>query len=171
MKSYNKLRKEIQILVLGLDNSGKTTLVDCLVGTNHYGAPTPGLIVTNINICGINLNIIDMPSRKFFYQYWHYYYEGTDAIIFMIDGSDDGRIEEVKECFQKLLKEKNLKNVPILTYDNKADLMDCLGPDEIIDKLEMYDIEGRDWAIYDCSALKDNGIKEGIKWLFEKLSE
>ena len=35
----------------------------------------------------------------------------------------------------------------------------------------MCDIIGRDWAIYDCSALKGVGVKDGIKWLFEKLSE
>ena len=64
MKSYNKLRKEIQILVLGLDNSGKTSLVDYLVGTNHDGLPTQGLIGTNINYLGINLNIIDINGTK-----------------------------------------------------------------------------------------------------------
>ena len=89
----------------------------------------------------------------------------------MIDGSDEARIEEAKKCFQELLKEENLKNVPILTYDNKADLVDSLGPDEIIDKLEMEDIEGREWSLYACTTLKDTGIKEGIKWLFEKLWE
>ena len=45
-----------------------------------------------------------------------------------------------------------------------------LGLDEIIDKLNMNDITGRDWSLFACPALKGNGVKEGIKWVFEKLS-
>ena len=35
----------------------------------------------------------------------------------------------------------------------------------------MDDITGRGSAIYVISALNGTGVKEGIKWLFEKLSE
>ena len=34
----------------------------------------------------------------------------------------------------------------------------------------MNDITGRDWSLYACSALKGTGVKDGIKWIFEKLS-
>ena len=72
---------------------------------------------------------------------------------------------------EQLLKDENLKNVPVLAYGNKADLNNCLGPDEIIEKLEMNDITGRDWSLYACSALKGTGVKDGIKWILEKLSQ
>ena len=35
----------------------------------------------------------------------------------------------------------------------------------------MDDITGRESALYAISALNGTGVKEGIKWLFEKLSE
>ena len=80
-------------------------------------------------------------------------------------------MDECNESFQQLLNEEKLKNVSVLVYGNKADLENCLEPDIIIEKLKMNDITGRDWAIYACSALKGTGVKDGIKWLFEKLSE
>ena len=92
-------------------------------------------------------------------------------MIYVVDASDEERIGECNESFQNLLKDEKLKNVPILAYGNKADLQNCLGPDEIIEKLEMNDITGRDWSLYACSALKGTGVKDGIKWLLEKLSQ
>ena len=89
---------------------------------------------------------------------------------FFVDGSDEKRISECNESFQELLKEEKLKNVPVLVYGNKADLKTCLGLDEIIDKLNMNDITGRDWSLYACSALNGKGFEDGIKWIFEKLS-
>ena len=59
----------------------------------------------------------------------------------------------------------------MLAFGNKADLMNCLGPDEIIEKLNMNDITERDWSLFACSALKGTGVKGGIKWIFEKLEE
>ena len=63
-----------------------------------------------------------------------------------------------------------MKNVPLLVYGNKADLKTRLGPDEIIDKLNINDITGRDCSLYACSALNGKGFEDGIKWIFEKLS-
>ena len=92
-------------------------------------------------------------------------------MIYVVDASDEARIAECNDSFQELLKEEKLKGVPVLAYGNKADLQNCLGPDEIIEKLNMNDITGRDWSIYACSALKGNGVKDGIKWIFEKIGE
>ncbi len=80
-------------------------------------------------------------------------------------------MEECNELFQLLLKEEKLKNVPVLVYANKADLDNCLSTDTVKKKLKMDDITGRESAIYAISALNGTGVKEGIKWLFEKNSE
>ena len=104
-------------------------------------------------------------------QYQKYYYDKVDALIYVVDESDEERIKECNESFQSLLKDEKLDKVPVLAYGNKADLSNCLGPDEIIEKLEMNDITGRDWSLYACSSLKGTGVKEGIKWILEKLSQ
>ena len=172
LKSYNKLKKEPSILILGLDNAGKTTLLNYLTHEdNRDTKPTPGVNGKSIQCCGINLNVYDLGGQKAIREYWKYYYENVDALIYVVDASDEARIAECNESFQELLKEEKLKNVPVLAFGNKADLKNCLGPDEIIEKLNMNDITGRDWSLYACSALKGTGVKDGIKWNFEKLSE
>lgn len=61
-----------------------------------------------------------------------------------------------------------LNNVPLLVFANKQDLMG-LDVDEIINKLELNNIKNRKWSIFACSAIKNYGISEGMKWLIENL--
>jgi len=172
IKGYNKLKPEPIILILGLDNAGKTTLLNYLTHEDNRNTnPTQGVNAKSIQCGGIKLNVYDLGGQKAIRDYWQYYYEKVDALIYVVDASDEGRIAECNESFQTLLKDEKLKNVPVLAYGNKADLETCLGPDEIIEKLQMNEITGRDWSLYACSALKGDGVKDGIKWILEKLSQ
>ena len=122
LKSYNKLKKEPNILILGLDNAGKTTLLNYLTHEDNKNTkPTPGVNGKSIQCCGINLNVYDLGGQKAIREYWKYYYENVDALIYVVDASDEARIGECNESFQELLKEEKLKNVPVLAYGNKAD--------------------------------------------------
>ena len=62
-----------------------------------------------------------------------------------------------------------LENVPVLVFANKQDLMG-LEVDEIISKLELNNLKSRKWSIFACSAVKNEGITEGIKWLIANLN-
>lgn len=65
---------------------------------------------------------------------WRDYFQGTDAIIFMVDSGDEERFEETRKVhsivrflmFYKelhaLLKEETIKNTPFLILANKIDL-------------------------------------------------
>ena len=172
LKGYKKLKAEPNILILGLDNAGKTTLLNYLTNEDNKNIkPTQGVNAKSIQCGGIKLNVYDLGGQKAIREYWQYYYEKVDALIYVIDANDEERIAECNDSFQKLLKEEKLAKVPVLVYGNKADLQNCLGPDEIIDKLQLNDITGRDWSLYACSALKGIGVKEGIQWMLEKLSQ
>ena len=160
------------ILILGLDNVGKTTLLNYLIHEdNKYTKPTPGVNHKSIQLCGYNLELYDLGGLKAIREYWKYYYDNVDALIYVVDASNESRIIESNNCFQELLKENKLKNIPVLVYGNKADLTNCLCPDNIIEKLNMNNISGRDWSLYMISALEGNGVKDGIKWLLEKFSK
>ena len=53
-------------------------------------------------------------------EHWQNYYENLDCIIFVVDSSDNRRMED--ECggeLQKLLVEDRLAGVPILVFANK----------------------------------------------------
>ncbi len=172
LRGYNKLKKEPNILILGLDNAGKTTLINYLTGENNKKVTvTQGVNAKSIQCGGIKLNVYDLGGQKKLREYWKYYYENVDGLIYVVDGSDENRIDECNEAFQSLLNEEKLKGVPVLCYGNKTDLEGCLEPDEIINRLKMNDITERDWCLHACSALKGTGIQDGIKWILEKLSQ
>ena len=171
-KAFPKLKQEPNILILGLDNAGKTTLLNRLTNEKvGKETPTQGVNGKSIQCCGIKLNMYDLGGQKAIREYWEYYYDNVDALIYVIDANDEGRIEECNDSFQKLLIEEKLKNISVLVYANKADLQTCLDPQQITEKLKLDDIKGRDWSIYSCSALKGTNVKDGIKWIFERIAE
>ena len=176
LKGYKTFKKNPNILILGLDNAGKTTLLKCLTHTTNEEiktTPTLGINVKSIIYNGFQISLIDIGGQQSIRQYWSAYYQNQemDALIYVVDAADDMRIAECNEQFKILLNEPALANVPILVYANKSDISGCLEADEILEKLEMNDIEGRDWSLYACSALKGTGVEEGIKWVLEKIAE
>lgn len=155
---------------MGLDNSGKTTLLNYLTKQDYKETrPTPGVNAESIQIKGNKINLYDLGGQKPIRKYWKYYYENVDALIYVVDTSDENRIKECNKIVQRLLKEEKLLGIPFLFYANKLDLPNCVGPDEIIEKFNLGDIKGREWSMYSCSFLKLNGVKEGMNWLLEKL--
>jgi signal recognition particle receptor subunit beta len=67
-----------------------------------------------------------------------------------------------------LLTSISLKNVPLIVFANKQDL-NGLTADEIIESLNLSNITDRNWSLYACSAIKGEGIKEGMEWLLETI--
>ena len=127
LKGYNKLKAEPNILILGLDNAGKTTLLEYLThGENKNTTPTKGVNAKSIQCGGIKLNVYDLGGQKAIREYWNYYYENVDALIYVVDASDEGRIAECNESFQALLKDEKLQKIPVLAYGNKEALMKLL---------------------------------------------
>jgi ADP-ribosylation factor-like protein 3 len=81
--------------------------------------------------------------------------------VFVIDSSDQFRIEESGNELRKILEEDKLANLPLLILANKQDLNFALAPDEIIDLLNLNNISDRIWSIVACSAVTKQG-KEDI---------
>ena len=81
-----------------------------------------------------------------------------------MDSSDDKRLTECNDQLKELLNSDKLKTVPLIVFANKQDL-NGLTADEIIESLNLSLIVDRDWSLYACSAIKGEGIREGMEWL------
>ena len=101
---------------------------------------------------------------------WRYYFEGTDALIYVVDSSDRDRISDAKEELEKLLQEEELKNAVLLVFANKQDLPHAMSPAELVDKLELRKLRNRDWLIQATVAPTGQGLYEGLDWLSQHLS-
>ena len=77
----------------------------------------------------------DIGGQKAIRPYWKNYYENTDGMVFVVDSSDEERLNECVEELQSLLGEESLNKVPLLVYANKQDLQFALEAEEILDKL------------------------------------
>jgi ADP-ribosylation factor-like protein 3 len=100
-----KTEKELKILVLGLDNAGKTTILKALSNESIAQiTPTHGFNIKNLSHDGFKLNVWDVGGQKTLRTYWSNYFQGSDALVFVIDSADNKRLIESGSELQKILE-------------------------------------------------------------------
>mmetsp|Transcript_14454 Transcript_14454/g.23988 ORF Transcript_14454/g.23988 Transcript_14454/m.23988 type:complete len:192 (+) Transcript_14454:173-748(+) len=171
LRKLKKSDQEARLLVLGLDNSGKTTILKKLSDEDiSQIQPTQGFNIKSLMHDGFKLNVWDIGGQKSIRPYWRNYYDQTDALIYVIDSADRRRMEETGVELQQLLDEEKLSSVPLLVMANKQDLINALGADEITSELNLGDLRERQWQILPCSARTGEGLQEGMEWLVEQIN-
>ena len=159
-------KKDVNILMLGLDGAGKTTLLYQLkMGETVKTIPTIGFNVEIIEHKNFNFNIYDVGGQDKIRVLWKHHYQNTDGLIFVVDANDRDRIDEAVGELKELLEAEELKDCPVLVYANKEDLNGALGPGEVTEKLGMGQLKGRTWLVQGASATTGQGLKEGLDWM------
>ena len=167
-----RIHHQARILILGLDNAGKTTILKKLSDeTVQNIAPTQGFNIKTLEnrADGFKLTVWDIGGQRTIRTYWKNYYKATDALVFVIDSSDRKRLQESGEELSELLEEEELAEVPVLIFANKQDLVTALPPDQISEQLNLFNIRGHAWSVQPCSAMTGEGLKEGMDWVVPKL--
>ena len=96
--------REIRILMLGLDNAGKTTILyNRKLGSRGEIVPTYGFNIETVEWDDIQLTIWDVGGSDKIRELWWHYYQQTDAVIFVIDSTDHQRIGCLSQYKSKLL--------------------------------------------------------------------
>ena len=104
IKKLKKGDKDARILVLGLDNAGKTTILKKLSNEEiQHVQPTQGFNVKSLMQEGFHLHVWDIGGQKAIRQYWENYFDNADALIYVIDSADSNRMQECQEVLQWLL--------------------------------------------------------------------
>lgn len=163
--------KEIRLLMLGLDNAGKTTVIKKFSGEPvDTISPTLGFNISTLEYEGYKLNIWDVGGQKTIRTYWRNYYEATDGIVWVVDSSDRQRLDDCRVELGTVLKEERLAGATLLIFANKQDLPGALCATEIRDFLKLDKISRRHWCIIACSAYTGDGMLEGMQWLVSDIS-
>ena len=164
--------KEVRLLILGLDNAGKTTLLyQMQCGEVKVTVPTLGFNVETVNYENLTFQMWDLGGQSEIRPYWKCYYPKTNAIVFVIDSSDKERIDIAKQELFLLLQEDELKGVPIAILANKQDIDGVLSDIEISEKMGLSEIKNRQWAIFKTIAKTGKGLDDAFKWLTGILKE
>lgn len=163
--------KEYKIVIVGLDNAGKTTTLYKLhlgeVVTTH---PTVGSNVEELVYKNIRFEVWDLGGQDRLRTSWTTYYRGTHAVIVVIDSTDRARISIMKDELFRLLPNEDLQQSVVLVFANKQDLKDAMTPAEITDALSLHSIKNHDWHIQACSALTGDGLYDGLGWIAQHVA-
>ena len=166
---FSRSRNKFKIILLGIQNAGKTTILYRLsIGQLVKTTPTIGSNVEEISYNNIKLQAWDLGGQESSRSMWDVYFTNTDAIIYVIDTSDE-TYDDSKTQFYKLLKNDTLKNAIILIYANKQDLPGAKNVSEIIQIYGLDNIKDHVWHIQPCSAQTGEGLITGMKWLSDQL--
>lgn len=163
-------RREVNVLVVGLDNSGKSSLLNYLrprEAQSEFVAPTVGFNVEQFTCKGLSFNAFDMSGQSRYRTLWGNYYRTTNGIIFVVDSADKTRILVAREELQQLLSHPDIssRSIPILFFANKMDIRDALSDVGVSSALGLDGITNKSWHICSSNALTGEGVSDGIGWL------
>ncbi|KAK7367400.1 hypothetical protein VNO80_09412 [Phaseolus coccineus] len=172
IRKIKRKEKEMRILMVGLDNSGKTTIVLKINGEDtSVISPTLGFNIKTITYQKYTLNIWDVGGQKTIRSYWRNYFEQTDGLVWVVDSSDRRRLDDCKLELDNLLKEERLSGATLLILANKQDIKGALTPEEIAKVLNLETMDkSRHWQIVGCSAYTGEGLLEGFDWLVQDIA-
>ena len=166
----SKKTPEIKVLFIGLDGAGKTSIItklrDFKDGEIKEIYPTPFMCCSHITFSNKIINCIEVSGLKRYRKVWKNFYDEVDGIIFVIDGTDIGRMRVVKDLIQDL--DKNLeKMIPVVFMVNKQDIIDkSLTVEQIKNYIEL-DRMATDfsWHIVKSISYSGEGINEALDYI------
>ncbi|XP_072512788.1 ADP-ribosylation factor-like protein 11 [Salminus brasiliensis] len=160
-----KFLKTQQVVLMGLDSSGKSTLLYRL----HRGVVMETLPTIGFNVVTLELDkkttltVWDIGGQGSMRANWRYYLEECEALVFVVDAADRARMDEASKALKKILKDQNMTDVPLLVLANKSDLPDAMTVSEVSKQLDMESYKDRVWEIQACSALKGLGVQQAFR--------
>ena len=115
----------------------------------------------------------DVGGQKVLRKLWEKYYSECNGAIFVIDGVNTNRLEEVKETIDRLYDRENptdLVDLPALFLVNKSDDKEYLGFDTINQTIRFDKIYCKKQVeILEMSALTKDGMNDALEWIYENI--
>lgn len=171
--------RKANIVMIGLDAAGKTTILDKLkLNVLRETVPTIGFNVETVQYRNVLFHLWDVGGQMRLRSLWKAYYEGANAVIFVIDSNDRARIPEVIAELSQVVRDPMLVDAVLLVLGNKQDLPHHLTPAELVDRLGFRDqspeglgrlLRNRKWFLQGCCAQSGEGVFEGLDWLCNNL--
>lgn len=193
ISSFVALRPH-KVLLIGLDNAGKTSLIYQSINKFKYPGPvhtrpTIGFNVRKLYFGGLECVVWDMAGQTRSRCLWKHYVRDSEALIFMIDASDQERYNEAIQALETTLLVRTdrtgaylLEGIPVLVLLNKIDQVPkSVAIDMIVKRTELA-LEKINNSTGDerkpnlfqvlpsqCRGENVVGIKEGLGWIESEL--
>ncbi|KRX04149.1 P-loop containing nucleoside triphosphate hydrolase [Pseudocohnilembus persalinus] len=176
MQAFNKLvswvkslfwNKELELSIVGLQNAGKTTLVNTMA-TGKFEEdtiPTIGLNHRQLKKGKVSMKLYDLGGQPRFRESWEKYCRSADVIIFVVDSADMSNLDTASTQLHQLISYPSLEGIPLLVLGNKNDLKESLQEQQLVEKMDLKSIKDRKVACFSISAKANNRIDQFMKWL------
>jgi ADP-ribosylation factor-like protein 2 len=174
IRKTKKQEREMRLLMLGLDNAGKTTVLMayCKEPLDDI-PPTVGFNIKTLITERYKVNIWDVGGQKSIRSFWRNYFETTDGLIWVVDSSDKHRLNDCREELTRVLGEEKLWGASLLIVANKQDIAGACTVDEISEILEIPKIQAarRNCAVVGCSAYDLGSVEGAINWIIKDIGD
>lgn len=166
-------RTQVNILCLGLEAAGKTTLLSIVAGepTDNI-QPTMGFAIKTVNVKQhLLLNFQELGGSDQIRMYWDRYYTGKHLIMYVIDSScSEQELVESHGVLTQCLSSPSLSQLPLVLVCTKHDLPSSKDINEIKEQLKVGQIEcSRRVAVISCSSENPQATKDSVTQSIEKL--
>ncbi|PIK55571.1 putative ADP-ribosylation factor-like protein 13B [Apostichopus japonicus] len=179
-KKKNVPRRNVTLLLVGLDNAGKTTALKGIQGEPLDDiAPTLGYTYVDLQLDNFDIKVFDLGGGKRIRGIWKSYYAEVHGVIFVIDASAEDRLTECQETLQMVLNQDYVKGKRVLILANKQDKEGALDEIDICDQLDLETMVNQSKCpcrVETCSAIQGSGktvdksLREGFRWLLKNIS-
>ncbi len=155
-----------QIVIIGLDSAGKTTIVTRLLRSEFVPTTrTLGVNYRTVKYREIEFNLIDLGGQEIYRNLlWQPSLEKADAIVFVLDSADI-RINEASNAFWESIKQNEI--APVLFIANKIDLKGARTFDSIVQDLDLTRAtrSSRPVGLFRISAKTGENFYDAFDWL------
>ncbi|CAF1414916.1 unnamed protein product [Rotaria magnacalcarata] len=161
------------ILLVGLDDAGKTTLTGRLTQNRLIQAPpTPKPVKHEFKIGSTTLAITDVGGHQQARHLWRDYMFASTRLIFMIDASNRQRMPEARYELLQILNDDDMNFAPLLILGNKIDNVDTAYSENDLRyhlQLDKYlNEENPRVKLCMCSIKRNEGFTDGLQWLIKR---
>ncbi|KPV73015.1 uncharacterized protein RHOBADRAFT_55257 [Rhodotorula graminis WP1] len=146
----------LDIACIGMQNAGKTSLVNVLTDNRFSESMIP------------TLKVWDLAGQPRFRSIWERYCVGVSAIVWVLDSADRDTFPTARAELHALLDKPELRAIPLLVLANKNDLDDHATVDEVIKALALSTITNREVSCYSISAKSSRNIDITLAWLMKR---
>eukprot|EP00126_Sphaerothecum_destruens_P007412 Sdes_comp19833_c0_seq1m12042 len=162
-------REEMELTLVGLQNSGKTTFVNVITSGQFQedNIPTVGINMRKVSKGNVTIKLWDIGGQPRFRTMWERYCRGVNAIVFMVDAGDLERLSAAKSELHMLLEKPQLDGIPVLVLGNKNDVPSALSVENLIHELNLKAITNREVCCYSISCKNQSNIDITLQWLIK----
>ncbi|XP_068714465.1 ADP-ribosylation factor-like protein 8B-A [Montipora capricornis] len=162
-------REEMELTLVGLQYSGKTTFVN-VIASGQFSEdmiPTVGFNMRKVTKGNVTIKVWDIGGQPRFRSMWERYCRGVNCIVYMVDAADHDKLEASRNELHGLLEKPQLAGIPVLVLGNKKDLPNALDEKELVERLNLASIQDREICCYSISCKEKENIDITLQWLIQ----